>query len=141
MPEDTIPEFYTGQTIFLTGGTGFLGKVRLLTSFIIANFSYMLQVILEKVLRSCPGIKRVYLLARGRKGKSAEQRIQDMFAGSVFDQLRAVQPSFHEKVSVVLGEMTEPRLGLSTEAYAELAEKYDLVQVRPPLTSIAASPL
>jgi alcohol-forming fatty acyl-CoA reductase len=35
-----IPEFYCGKTLLVTGCTGFVGKV-----------------VLEKLMRSCPGIK------------------------------------------------------------------------------------
>ena len=39
-----LTNFYTGKTILLTGATGFLGKV-----------------VLEKVLRSLPVVKTIYL--------------------------------------------------------------------------------
>ena len=39
-----LTDYYTGKTILLTGATGFLGKV-----------------ILEKVLRSLPVVKTIYL--------------------------------------------------------------------------------
>ena len=62
--DETIPgvkEFYTGKDIFITGGSGFIGKV-----------------LVEKILRSHPEAGKVYLLLRGRKGLSPQQRIQAM---------------------------------------------------------------
>ena len=56
-----IEEFYAGKTVFITGGTGFLGKV-----------------LLEKLLRSCPRVKKVYLLVRSKKNVSPTQRIKEL---------------------------------------------------------------
>ena len=57
-----IKHFYKNQTIFLTGGTGFLGKI-----------------ILEKLLRECEGLLKVYMLIRPKKNKSSEQRLKELF--------------------------------------------------------------
>lgn len=57
-----IQEFYKGQNIFITGGTGFMGKV-----------------MIEKLFRSCPGIASIYLLVRSKKGKDVHQRTEEIF--------------------------------------------------------------
>lgn len=57
-----IQEFYTGQSIFITGGTGFLGKL-----------------IIEKLLRSCPSLSVIYLLVRPKKGKDSHERTEELF--------------------------------------------------------------
>lgn len=54
-----IPAFYAGQSIFLTGATGFLGKV-----------------FIEKVLRSCPDVREMFLLMRPKKELSVNQRLE-----------------------------------------------------------------
>lgn len=56
-----VQSFYHGKSVFVTGGSGFLGKV-----------------LIEKLLRSCPGIKTVYILLREKKGKSVEQRMNEI---------------------------------------------------------------
>ena len=56
-----VAEWYRDRTIFITGGTGFMGKV-----------------LVEKLLRSCP-VKRIYLLMRPKKGVDVRQRVEDMF--------------------------------------------------------------
>ena len=61
-----IEEFYAGKTVFITGGTGFLGKV-----------------LLEKLLRSCPRVERVYLLVRSKKNVAPKQRIDDLLDSKV----------------------------------------------------------
>lgn len=54
-----IPEYYAGKNIFITGGTGFIGKV-----------------LVEKILRSCPDIECIYLLMRPKRGTSVEERLK-----------------------------------------------------------------
>lgn len=61
-----VTKWYNGKTIFITGGTGFMGKV-----------------LIEKILYSCPTIKRVYVLLRNKKGKTPSQRIDDMWKSPV----------------------------------------------------------
>lgn len=60
--QSNIQEFFKNKTIFITGGTGFLGKL-----------------IVNKLIRSCPQIKRIYLLVRDKKGKTAHERLEDIF--------------------------------------------------------------
>jgi alcohol-forming fatty acyl-CoA reductase len=56
-----IVRFYEDKTIFITGATGFLGKV-----------------LIEKLLRSCYTIKKIYLLVRVKKGVSVEDRLNEL---------------------------------------------------------------
>ena len=46
-----IQEFYRDKTIFITGTTGFIGKV-----------------VLEKILRSLSTFKKLYIMVRTKKG-------------------------------------------------------------------------
>ena len=61
-----IQEFYYGQSIFITGGTGFMGKL-----------------LIEKLLRTCPGVTSIYLLVRPKKGKDVHQRTEEIFDDAV----------------------------------------------------------
>lgn len=65
-PVKSIPIFYAGQSIFLTGATGFLGKVYI-----------------EKILRSCPDVREIFLLMRSRKGLSPNERLKKMLNSPV----------------------------------------------------------
>lgn len=58
-------EFYRDKEIFLTGGSGVLGKG-----------------VIEKLLRSTE-VKRIYMLLRARKGVSTEDRFKDFKQGVV----------------------------------------------------------
>ncbi|XP_043084152.1 fatty acyl-CoA reductase 1 isoform X2 [Puntigrus tetrazona] len=94
----TIPEYYEGKNVLITGATGFMGKV-----------------LLEKLLRSCPGVKAAYVLVRPKAGQAPEARIADMINCKLFDRLRVDQPDFAEKIVAVNSDLTQPDLDLSTE--------------------------
>lgn len=61
-----IQDFYSGATIFITGATGFLGKL-----------------VIEKLLRTCPDLKRIYILVRPKKDKEIASRVQEIFESQV----------------------------------------------------------
>lgn len=63
-----IQEFFSGKSVFLTGSTGFLGSV-----------------LLEKLLRCCPEIKKIYLLIREKKGVDIQQRFKKLVNTKVSD--------------------------------------------------------
>uniref|UniRef100_A0A673IS08 Fatty acyl-CoA reductase n=1 Tax=Sinocyclocheilus rhinocerous TaxID=307959 RepID=A0A673IS08_9TELE len=94
----TIPEYYEGKNFLITGATGFMGKV-----------------LLEKLLRSCPGVKAAYVLVRPKAGQAPTARIADMINCKLFDRLREEQPDFTEKIVAVNSDLTQPDLDLSIE--------------------------
>lgn len=63
---DRISQTFVGKTIFITGGSGFLGKV-----------------LIEKILRKCPDVDKIYLLLRTKKGVSPKQRVEAIFSSVV----------------------------------------------------------
>jgi fatty acyl-CoA reductase len=65
-----IREFFAGRTVFITGGTGFIGSV-----------------LLEKLLRSCPEIATVYLLVRPKRLLDVRNRVSTLFESPVSYQL------------------------------------------------------
>lgn len=52
-----IQNFFKDRSILITGGLGAVGKV-----------------LFEKLLRSCPGVKNIYLVIRSKKDADAKQR-------------------------------------------------------------------
>ena len=54
-----IREFYAGKTIFLTGCTGFVGKV-----------------VLEKIIRALPNFKKLFVMIRAKKNMSLQERFE-----------------------------------------------------------------
>ncbi|XP_014858169.1 PREDICTED: fatty acyl-CoA reductase 1-like [Poecilia mexicana] len=69
----SIPEYYAGKSVLITGATGFMGKV-----------------LVEKLLRSCPDVKALYILVRPKAGQSMKQRVSDMMKCKV-TELRSGQ--------------------------------------------------
>lgn len=61
-----VQKFFVGQNVFITGATGFLGKI-----------------LLEKILRSCPEVNKVYILVRPKKDKDVKDRLKDIFSKEV----------------------------------------------------------
>jgi len=106
----TIPEFYSGKHLFLTGGTGFIGKV-----------------LIEKLLRSCPDIGCIFCLVRPKKGQPGQERLEDMFKAPMYDKLRSEQPSFSEKVKAIHGDLMSDGLGIKNEDKTLLEENIDIV--------------
>lgn len=57
-----IQSFYKGKVIFVTGGTGLMGKV-----------------LIEKLLYSCSDLNKIYVLIRPKRGRTPEMRVDEMF--------------------------------------------------------------
>ncbi|KAJ3619069.1 hypothetical protein MTP99_005856 [Tenebrio molitor] len=91
-----IGKFYKEQSIFLTGGTGFLGKI-----------------LIEKLLRQCWDLKKIYVLVRPKKDKSPEKRFEEFFEYPCFDLIKCKNLS--EKVFLISGDCQKPHLGLGVQ--------------------------
>ncbi|CAH1173794.1 unnamed protein product [Phaedon cochleariae] len=94
----SIPEFFKGKCIFMTGGSGFIGKV-----------------MIEKLLRTCPDIKNIYVLVRPKRGKNIQERVKNLFDVPLFDELKKQNIKAIEKVLGVAGDITQLDLGLNKE--------------------------
>ncbi|XP_047246831.1 fatty acyl-CoA reductase 1 isoform X4 [Girardinichthys multiradiatus] len=105
-----IPEYYAGKNVVISGATGFMGKV-----------------LLEKLLRSCPGVKAVYVMVRSKAGQSPQARIADMINCKLFERLQAEQPDFAEKIIAVNSDLTLLELDLSKEDQSILVENINIV--------------
>lgn len=116
-----IPEYFSGKSVFITGGTGFMGKV-----------------LIEKLLRSCSGIERIYVLMRGKKNKTVEERLQKMLALPV--STTACQ-SFAKLACYIVSECVSAskQLIVSFQAFVKVRRKDDtLLNKVVPLTGDAS---
>lgn len=56
----SVREFYSGADILITGATGFVGKV-----------------LIEKLLRSCPDLNKIYAILRKKKNQDIQCRLKE----------------------------------------------------------------
>ncbi|KAK9874385.1 hypothetical protein WA026_002732 [Henosepilachna vigintioctopunctata] len=105
-----IGAFYAGTNIFITGATGFVGKA-----------------LVEKLLRSCDGIRTIYLLMRDKRGMRMEQRLKELLKNPVFDKIREKNPDIFDKVKAVKGDVSLPNIGLTENDMNFLMENIDVV--------------
>lgn len=98
-----MSQFYAGRTLFLTGGSGFLGKQ-----------------LIEKVLRSCPAVDQIMVLIRSKKNKNPEERLDQLFDSKVFDRLKVEQPNYRSKITAVAGDILLPGLGINDKDRAKI---------------------
>jgi thioester reductase-like protein len=100
MKIDSFPE-----TVFLTGATGVLGG-RLLKDLLQSTSS------------------RIYCLARGEDSLHCRERVRSLLR--VYDAEDALETEFLARVTVLPGDITQDRLGLAADRYAELQGSIDI---------------
>jgi long-chain acyl-CoA synthetase len=105
---------FTNRTMFVLGGTGFLGKV-----------------FIAMVLDRFPEIRRLIVQVRRRKNLSGEQRFftEVLQTPPLRDIVKRIggEDAVRRKVSVVEGDLEEPFCGLDREQIGLLKEQIDIV--------------
>jgi alcohol-forming fatty acyl-CoA reductase len=113
---------FSNRTLFMTGGTGFVGKV-----------------LLYKLLKETPDVKRVYLLMRGKRSRrlkkylNAQERLDLEVLGSpCFEPLRqqlgdAKWRELCQKITAMEGDITFDHLGLSEQNRTTLANEANFI--------------
>ncbi|XP_070493146.1 putative fatty acyl-CoA reductase CG8306 [Chironomus tepperi] len=105
-----VADFYRNKNVFITGGTGFVGIA-----------------LVEKILRSTD-VGKVYMLIRPKKGKSIEERLQDITKNAVFSKLlEEKSPDVFQKLIAVSGDVGEENLGLSASDRELLVNNVNIV--------------
>jgi fatty acyl-CoA reductase len=61
-----IQNFFSGSCVLVTGATGFVGKA-----------------LVEKLLRSCPDLRTIYLLIRPKRGLDVQTRQKELLKNPV----------------------------------------------------------
>lgn len=96
-----IKEYYAGKNIFLSGCTGFLGKV-----------------VLEKLFRSCPKINKIFVMVRPKRNQPVMDRVKkEILSTYCFSICAKKIPNFEDwaasKIVPVAGDLVMDKLGLS----------------------------
>lgn len=99
-----IKEFFKGRDIFITGGSGFMGKV-----------------LIEKLLRSCPDLNCIFVLIRAKKNKAPQKRLEDLLKIPLFDRLREERPDNVRKLYAIDGDIMQNELGISADDFKLMA--------------------
>ncbi|XP_012272260.1 fatty acyl-CoA reductase wat [Orussus abietinus] len=104
-----IKKLFSGQTVFLTGCTGFIGKC-----------------LTEKLLRETE-LKKLFVLIRPKEELSVEQRLDKFFQDEVFEPLRKMVPDFARKVEPIMGDLAKKDIGLSEKDRKKLTEETTII--------------
>ncbi|XP_071052567.1 fatty acyl-CoA reductase 2-like [Onthophagus taurus] len=104
-----ITEFYKGKTVFVTGATGFMGKV-----------------LLEKLVRSLPDIKKIYILMRFKKGCAPQERIKQLTENTIFTFHNMTQKAY-EKIEAISGDITKEDFDMSESDKEKLINEVSVV--------------
>ncbi|KAH8330999.1 hypothetical protein KR067_010044, partial [Drosophila pandora] len=104
-----IRGFYKDKVVFMTGATGFLGKV-----------------IIEKLLRSTE-VKRIYSMVRSKRGQNIQDRLKLWKADPLFEVLLRSKPDALQRVHAIAGDCFEPDLGISEQDRRILASEVQVV--------------
>ncbi|XP_017034883.1 fatty acyl-CoA reductase wat [Drosophila kikkawai] len=100
--------FYEDSEIFVTGGSGVVGKA-----------------LIEKLLRSL-NVRRIYILLRPRRQLTAAQRLLRLRQATIFHVLAKEKPEALDKLVAVPGDVSLPGLGIEPEMI-ELMKNVSLV--------------
>nr|CAD7587800.1 unnamed protein product [Timema genevievae] len=109
-----IQEFYRDRSVFMTGASGFCGKI-----------------LLSKLLRSCPHIGNIFILIRPKKNKDITQRLAALLSEPIKVLVDLVESKKHQdalkKIVLVLGDISQPDMGISPEDRERLRREVSVV--------------
>jgi alcohol-forming fatty acyl-CoA reductase len=107
----TINDYYDDKCVFITGATGFVGKL-----------------LIEKLLYSCTSLRTIYCLIREKtNGQTINERLNEITSCKVFDKLRKREPNFRERLVPVNGNITFNDLNMTTAIIEEIQKNVSVV--------------
>jgi len=72
------------------------------------------KALIEKLLRSCPKLGRIYVLMRPKKGHTIEERLQLQWESRLYERLRREQPNARSKLVAIAGDVEQLGLGIGS---------------------------
>lgn len=109
MSSGSLRSFYSGKVIFVTGATGFLGRV-----------------LLAKLMRMGT-LKEILVLTRPKKGKTNKERIDEILKGFLFEEMNKFDSKFKNKLRIINGDMEVENLGISSEDREYIKNNVDII--------------
>uniref|UniRef100_A0A453DPT7 Fatty acyl-CoA reductase n=1 Tax=Aegilops tauschii subsp. strangulata TaxID=200361 RepID=A0A453DPT7_AEGTS len=116
MDADSVAGYFRSKSILITGSTGFLGKV-----------------LVEKILRVQPDVKKLFLLIRAPDVESAKLRIQTEVTGrEIFRVLKenhgvGFDNFIEEKICPLVGNIMKENFGLDNSQLKEFSKDIDII--------------
>ncbi|XP_049982449.1 fatty acyl-CoA reductase 2 isoform X1 [Alexandromys fortis] len=98
-----IAAYYSNKSLLITGATGFLGKV-----------------LMEKLFRTSPHLKVIYILVRPKSGQTLQERVFQILNSKLFEKVKEVCPNVHEKIRPISADLNQRDLAISKEDMQEL---------------------
>ncbi|KAM6154273.1 fatty acyl-CoA reductase 2 [Erethizon dorsatum] len=105
-----IAAFYSSKSILITGATGFLGKV-----------------LMEKLFRTSPDLKIVYVLMRPKAGQTLQQRVFQILNSKLFEKVKEICPNVHEKIRPISADLNQHDFGISKADMEEILASTNIV--------------
>ncbi|XP_047542398.1 fatty acyl-CoA reductase wat-like [Vanessa atalanta] len=104
-----VQKFYDNAVVFITGGSGFVGKH-----------------MIEKIFRST-NVRKIYMLLRVKKGKTVQDRLKVVLEDPLFEELLKEQPDFVNKLEIVEGDSSKDNLGIDENSWARLTGEVNII--------------
>ncbi|OMO68845.1 Male sterility, NAD-binding protein [Corchorus olitorius] len=111
-----IENFLHGKVMFIAGATGFFAKV-----------------LIEKILRTMPGISKIYLMIRAKDKEDAKQRLKNEIVDvELFKFLKQKYGEHYEafmysKLVPVVGNVGTSNLGMEEDLASEIAKEVQII--------------
>lgn len=110
----SVEQQFADKHIFITGTSGFLGKV-----------------VLQRIIEEIPSVAKISILMRGNKHypDPVKRADAEIFASKMFHHMNRdfLDKFIKEKVVVVEGELTKSRYGLSEYEFGKFSKSVDIV--------------